>query len=147
MRVMNIRVYNVRGAYSRLKISFYRNWIHYLQEALGLGIFMISACFFDGILESDKSFIHFLIPSPTARLMIMGIMMGSTALFIFYSPATAPSGSHINPAVTLTFFRLGKMSFWDSFFYVLFQVSGGILAVYVMAFLMGDVLTSAPVRY
>src|SRR5258707_4883609 len=136
MRVMNIRVYNVRGGFAQIKTSFYQNWIHYLQEALGLGIFMISACFFGGILESDKSFIHFLIPSATARRMIIGIIMGFTALFIFYSPVTAPSGSHINPAVTVTFFRLGKMSFWDTFFYALFQFGGGISAVYLMVFLM-----------
>ena len=144
---MNIRAYHGMGDFAQIKTSFNRNWIHYLQEALGLGIFMISACFFGSMLESDHSSFHFLIPDPMVRRIIMGLMMGSTALFIFYSPLTAPSGSHINPAVTITFLRLGKMSTWDTFFYILFQFTGGILAVYLMAGLMGDLLTSAPVHY
>lgn len=144
---MNIRAYHGRGDFAQIRTSFNRNWIHYLQEALGLGIFMISACFFGGLLESDSSSVHFSIPYPMIRRIIMGMMMGSTALFIFYSPLTAPSGSHINPAVTITFFRLGKMSLWDTFFYILFQFTGSILAVYLMAGLMGELLTSAPVHY
>jgi len=144
---MNIMVYHGKGDFAQIKTSFNKNWVHYLQEALGLGIFMISACFFGAILESDRSSIHFLIPDPILRRVIMGIMMGSTALFIFYSPLTAPSGSHINPAVTISFFRLGKMSLWDTLFYILFQFTGGIIAVYLMAGLMGDLLTMAPVHY
>lgn len=72
--------------------------------------------------------------------------MGATALLIFYSPLTAPSGSHINPAVSFTFLRLGKMCHWDTLFYGLFQFTGGIIAVYIMQLLMGEILTAAPVR-
>ena len=77
----------------------------------------------------------------------MGTMMGSTGLFIFYSPFTAPSGSHINPAVTATFLRLGKMCKWDALFYIIFQFIGGLLAVYIMALIMGGTLTEPPVNY
>ncbi len=55
--------------------------------------------------------------------------MGSTALFIFYSPFTAPSGSQINPSVTITFLRLNKMCPFDAIFYIIFQFIGGTLAV------------------
>ena len=147
MRAVDIRVYVGSGRLNRLTKTFKHNWIFYLQEALGLGIFMVSACFFGAILESNHSPIHPLIPNPLVRRVIMGLMMGGTALFIFYSPFTAPSGSHINPAVTLTFFRLGKMGSCDSLFYILFQFAGGLTAVYGMGFLMGEILTSAPVFY
>jgi aquaporin Z len=73
--------------------------------------------------------------------------MGSTALLIFYSPFTAPSGSHINPAVTITFLRLKKMCRYDAMFYILFQFVGGVLAVYIMAALLGKSLTASPVNY
>lgn len=76
----------------------------------------------------------------------MGIAMGSTALFIFYSPFTAPSGSQINPAVTLTFLRLDKMCRYDTLFFIIFQIFGGTVAVYLMQLLMGSMLTDAPVH-
>lgn len=71
--------------------------------------------------------------------------MGLTALFIFYSPWTSPSGSHINPAVTLTFLRLDKMCRYDALFFILFQITGGTVAVFIMQLLMGNILTGAPV--
>ncbi|MBS1918481.1 MAG: aquaporin [Bacteroidetes bacterium] len=147
MRPVNIKTREVLRGIAQLKISFRKNYIHYLQEALGLAIFMVSACFFSAMLEAKNSSWHLAIPDSGSRNAIMGLLMGATALFIFYSPFTAPSGSHINPAVTVTFFRLGKMEKWDSIFYILFQVAGGLIAVYVMAELIGKKLTAAPVNY
>src|SRR5262245_18811729 len=105
MRAMPIRIVTGTGGLSQMKASFKKNWIHYLQEALGLGIFMISACFFGALLSSRVGSFHLFIPNETTR-SVTGLLMGSTALFIFYSPLTAPSGSQINPAVTLSFLRL-----------------------------------------
>jgi len=147
MRAMNIRVVNGGSGLSLASASFRKNWPHYMREALGLAIFMISACAFAVLLEDKHSRVHLAIPNAWVRLVIMGIAMGATALFIFYSPLTAPSGSHINPAVTLTFMRLGKMCHWDALYYILFQFAGGALAVYVMALLIGGPLTDNPVHY
>lgn len=72
--------------------------------------------------------------------------MGATALFIFYSPLTAPSGSQINPAVSLTFLLLGKMCRYDVMFYIIFQFIGGTTAVFIMQLLMGQKLTGLPVN-
>ncbi len=131
----------------QMRSAFKKNWKLYLMEALGLGIFMISACFFDGMLEAKNSAWHTAIPDPFIRLVIMGVMMGLTALFIFYSPVTAPSGAHINPAVTLTFLYLERTGMYDALFYIIFQFAGGTLAVYMMASLMGHTLTGQPVNY
>ena len=143
---MPIRVYRGKGGLTQMKASFKKNWTHYLQEALGLGVFMISACFFGALLFSSVGSLHLSIENETTRNVIIGILMGFTALFIFYSPFTAPSGSHINPAVTISFLRLGKMCPWDAMFYVIFQVIGGTLAVYLMQLLMGHSLTTPPVN-
>ncbi len=129
-----------------MKASFRKNWKHYVQEALGLAIFMLSACFFGAMLEAKDAALHNAIHNGFLRSIIMGGMMGSTALFIFYSPFTSPSGSHINPAVTLTFLRLGQMCPWDAVFYIIFQFAGGTVAVYIMQFLLGHYLINPPVN-
>jgi hypothetical protein len=38
----------------------------------------------------------------------MGIAMGTTAILIIHSPMGKRSGAHFNPAITLTYFRLGQ---------------------------------------
>ena len=146
MRVMPIRIYTGKSGFTQMKASFKKNWKHYLQESLGLAIFMISACYFSAILFSEKSSLHHVIPDVTVRTILMGVLMGATALFIFYSPWTAPSGSHINPAVTLSFFRLDKMCCYDALFFIIFQIIGGTIAVYLMQLLIGDNLIEPPVN-
>ena len=145
MRAMPIQVNRGLSGFSQLKAAFRKNHIHYLQEALGLGIFMISACFFGAMLFSEKSSWHQLLNLDAERNILMGVAMGCTALFIFYSPFTAGSGAHINPAVTLTFLRTNGLCIYDSLFFIVFQIAGGTLAVVLMQVVMGELLTSAPV--
>lgn len=54
MRAMPIKIKAEKGI-SQMKTSFRKNRIHYLQEALGLAIFMISASFFGALLEAKNS--------------------------------------------------------------------------------------------
>lgn len=143
---MPIQVISGSKGWKQVKAAFSRNWIHYLQEALGLAIFMISACFFGALIFSEQSYWYRFFPSEFARTILMGVMMGLTALFIFYSRFTSPSGSQINPAVTITFLRLDKMCRYDALFFILFQITGGTLAVYMMRTLMGELLTADPVH-
>lgn len=146
MRVMPIQVFTGAKGMKQLKAAFRKNYKHYLQEALGLCIFMLSACFFGALIFSKQSSWYHFFPSGLSRNIGMGLLMGTTALFIFYSPFTAPSGSQINPAVTLTFLRLGKMCRYDALFFAIFQVAGGAIAVYMMQSLLGDLLTAEPVH-
>ena len=128
---MPIQVFTGTSGDRQMKAAFQKNWKHYLQEALGLAIFMISACFFSAMLFSEKSSWYHEIPNALLRNILMGIEMGATALFIFYSPWTSPSGSQINPAVTITFLRLDKMCRYDALFFIIFQIIGGTIAVSV----------------
>lgn len=151
MRVMPIQVFTGSSGMKQMKAAFQKNWRHYLQEALGLAIFMISACFFSAMLFSEKSSWYYAVPGLMLKNVLMGVAMGATALFIFYSPWTAPSGSQINPAVTLTFLRLGKsdnyrMCRYDALFFAIAQITGGVLAVYLMQMVMGNLLTDPPVN-
>jgi aquaporin Z len=146
MRPLPVKISTGFSGWIQLKASWKKNYLLYLREALGLGIFMISACFFGSLLESRQSTLHEMIPDASVRNGLMGILMGATALFIFYSPLTAPSGSHINPAASLSFWRLGKLCHWDLLFYILFQYAGGVLAVYLMQGILGNSLQSPPVN-
>ena len=145
MRPVDISLKDPQKSGAIFSRRFQKNIKFYGQEALGLGIFMISACFFSGILFGENGYFVTLFPDFTKHVLL-GLLMGLTALFIFYSPFTSPSGSHINPAVTLTFFRLKKIGAWDTLFYILFQFLGGTLTVYGMAAWMGGNLSNAPLH-
>lgn len=109
------------------------HWPEYLMEAAGLGIFMVSAVVFTAILEHPSSSVRQVIADPFLRRMLIGIAMGLTAIGIIYSPWGKQSGAHINPSVTLTFFRLGKVKPWDAFFYIIAQFIGGLAGVLLVA--------------
>lgn len=104
---------------------------NYLIEALLLGLFMVSACFFTALLEHPASPLHQTLPSALARRALIGLAMGLTAIFLIYSPMGKRSGAHMNPAVTLSFWRLGKMSGVDALSYMAFQVFGGLGGVWL----------------
>ena len=123
------------------------NYKLYLMEALGLAIFMVSACFFAGELWHPGATLNQLFKASSEKNLVMGVAMGLTALFIFYSPFTSPSGSHINPAVTLAQLYLGNITPLNTLFYIIFQFVGGLVGVLIMSNLMGEVLTASPVRY
>src|SRR5690242_19094985 len=94
-----------------------RNWSLYICEAIELALFMISACAFT-IFLFDPSWppFHFF-PNPIVRRALLGVAMGMTAVLIIHSPMGKRSGAHFNPAITLTYFRLGKIDLWDTVFY------------------------------
>ena len=109
------------------------------MKAAGLGIFMVSAAVFTTLFEYPHSAVYAAIPDPLVRRVCIGIAMGLTAIGIIYSPWGKQSGAHLNPAVTLTFFRLGKIEGVDATFYVLAQSLGGLIGVLMSAAaIMGD---------
>jgi len=124
-----------------------RHWPEYLMEAWGLGLFMISAAVFGTLMEHPASPIRQAIADPFLRRIPMGLAMGLTAMGIIYSPWGQQSGAHLNPAVTLTFFRLGKIEPPDVLFYVLSQFTGGLAGVLIVAGVMGAYLADPTVNY
>jgi aquaporin Z len=123
------------------------HWSEYLMEAGELGLFMISACLFTALLEYPGSPAVRLIPSSFVRTALIGLAMGATAVAINFSSWGKQSGAHINPAITLTFFRLKKVEPWDAVFYVLAQFAGGIAGVWVSAIFLGVIIRHPAVNY
>lgn len=130
-----------------MKEALIKHWPEYLMEAWGLGTFMISAGFFATLLEYPGSPFHQALPNPFLRFVVMGLAMGLTSVGIIYSPWGKQSGAHLNPAVTLTFWRLGKVKSWDAFFYVFSQFLGGVIGVWTMVLLLGPAFEGPPVNY
>src|SRR6266853_5251759 len=127
--------------------SLKEHWPEYLCEAAELGIFMISAGLFTVLLAHPNSPVLTVIPSQFIRRMLTGIAMGSTAIALIFSPLGKRSGAHFNPAVTLTFWRLGKVKNWDAFFYVIAQFIGGIAGMFVVALVARAMLSHPTVKY
>src|SRR2546425_10224877 len=114
-----------------------RHWPEYAMEAAELGLFMASAGFFGVLLYHPASPTAHAVADPFVRRVVMALAMGLTAIALIYSPWGQRSGAHFNPAVTLTFFRLGKVAGWDAVFYAMAQIGGGLSGILAVAALTG----------
>ena len=123
------------------------HWPEYLMEAGGLCLFMISACVFTTVLEHPGSPIRQWLGSAFLRRTIIGVAMGLTAIGLIYSPWGKQSGAHLNPSVTITFFRLGKLARADALFYVLAQFAGATAGVFASSFLLNRWISHPAVNY
>jgi aquaporin Z len=122
-----------------------KHWREYLMEAWGLGTFMVSACAFAVILGHPDSFLF--VTNAALRGILGGIAMGLTAIAIFLSPWGMRSGAHINPSVTLTFWRLGKIKSWDAAFYISAQFAGACGGVLLSWLVLGGLLADGAVNF
>ena len=104
----------------------------YASEAIGLGLFMVSACVFAMLLEHPASPLPQMFPSALGRRALMGLAMGATLVANVHAPWGRRSGAHLNPAVTLAFWRLGHLSLADVVGYVLAQFAGASAGVAVV---------------
>ena len=135
-----------------LQISIMRealkhHWPEYLMEAAELAIFMISAGVFTILLYHPGSPAVRAIPPEFIRRVLMGLAMGLTLVGLVFSPWGKQSGAHMNPAFTLTFYRLGKIAPWDAIYYVTAQFAGGVAGIGIVALIAGRLLAHPSVNY
>src|SRR6266436_10142832 len=130
-----------------MRKTLQNHWPEYLMEAAGLGIFMVSASVFTILLYHPASPALQVLPEEFPRRVLMGLAMGFTAIGIIYSPWGKQSGAHLNPAVTLTFFRLGKVARCDAVSYIIAQFAGGVGGVALVATAAGKWLAHPSVNY
>lgn len=123
------------------------HWPEYLMEAALLGLFMVSAGVVATLLEAPGSTLRQALPDDASRRAIAGVAMGLTAIALIHSPWGQRSGAHMNPAVTLAFWRLGKVRGWDATFYVVAQFLGGLVGVVLAATVLGAAFREPPVLY
>lgn len=101
----------------------------FLMVAWGLSavVFMMGA----------SSPMHSLMPAYRARLLLTGILFAAGGTAVVYSPLGQRSGGHINPAVSLTFWMLGKMGGRDLALYSAAQFLGGLTGAGLVELLWG----------
>jgi aquaporin Z len=152
MAVTNIRVQLPATALRRSDglsaiASLRQDWHEYLMEVGELGLYLFTACVVATLLQHPASIVRQSISSVVARRALMGLVMGATAISIVISPWGKQSGGHFNPAITFTFYRLGKVEFWDAWLYVIAQFLGAIGGVALARYLLRGALGNQAVRY
>jgi aquaporin Z len=136
-----------RGTWATAARALREHWPEYAIEAWALGTFMVSAAVFSTLFDYPGSPLHQAIADADVRRLLVGIAMGLTAIALIYSPWGQRSGAHMNPAVTLTLLRLGKVRGWDAAFYTVAQFIGGTLGVLLSLAVIGSAFASPPVSY
>jgi aquaporin Z len=123
------------------------HWPEYLIEAWALGTFMVSAGVFTVLIDHPDFGVPALIESGAVRRALIGVGMGATAIALIYSPWGRRSGAHMNPAVTLTFWRLGKVQGNDALWFITAQFVGALLGVGLVLAAFGERFSSPPVAF
>jgi len=123
------------------------HWPEYLIEAWALGMFLVSAGVFTVLIEHPDFGVPTLIATALLRRTLIGLAMGVTAIGLIYSPWGQRSGAHMNPAVTLTFWRLGKVRGDDALWFIAAQFAGGVLGVLGVLAVFGERFAAQPVSF
>ena len=82
------------------------------------------------------------VPDPALRRLLTGILFAGGATAVVYSPLGQISGGHINPVVTLAFWRMGKVPARDAVIYIVSQFVGALAGAYAAGVAWGPLTAS-----
>lgn len=77
------------------------------------------------------------VPYPALRRLLTVVMFAGGATAVIYSPLGQISGGHINPALTLAFWRMGKVPARDAVIYMVAQFAGAFVGAYAAGLAWG----------
>ena len=117
------------------------------MEASESASYVFLVCTFATLLLHPISPVSHLIHNEIYRRALMGLLVGSAVVAIILTPWGKQSGGHFNPVITLTFYRLGKLSFWDMLFYVVSQFTGAIIGISLASYVLRDAPANPSVHY
>jgi len=123
------------------------HWPEYVMELSEMGLYLFFTCIFATLLQHPASPIRHLLPNSIFRRTLFGILVGATIVAIVLTPWGKRSGGHLNPAMTFSFCRLGKVKLWDAIFYGVAQFLGAIAGVVIASSLMLDAPGNPAIRY
>src|SRR5215210_4923598 len=120
-------------------------WHDYVAEFAGTFLLLLIGLSAVAVMFAEGSPVPDWIPDGNLRRLITGIVFAGGATLIVYSPLGKVSGGHINPAVTLGFYRLGKMTGKSAVNYVAAQVLGALAGAATVRLAWGELATEVSV--
>ncbi|BDI28436.1 hypothetical protein CCAX7_004870 [Capsulimonas corticalis] len=99
----------------------------YASEFAGAAFLVFCVVAFVSLMFASGSPMPALLPSSSLRLLCAGLLIGGAGGLVAISPPGRLSGAHINPAVSLGFWLLGKMHANDLAGYAAAQMAGALL--------------------
>ncbi len=129
---------------SRLESTLYedwkrhgKHWEEYASEMLGTAFLLFCVVGAVASLFGASSSVPHLIPPAALRLLLVGLLLGGASGLVALSPPGKLSGAHLNPAMSLGFWLLGKMHGRDVAGYIAGQLLGGLLGAFVGGLVFG----------
>ena len=117
-----------------------RNLSAYLSEFAGTAIMLFIGVSAVAFMWGPGSPVP-VVSNGALRRLLTGIMFAGGATAVVYSPLGQISGGHINPAVTLAFWRLGKVPGRDAVIYVVMQFVGAFVGAWAAGVAWGHLTT------
>jgi len=117
-----------------------RNLSAYVSEFAGTAIMLFIGVSAVAFMWSPGSPVP-VVENGALRRLLTGLMFAGGATAVVYSPLGQISGGHINPAVTLAFWRLGKVSTRDAVIYAVVQCLGAIAGAFAAGVAWGPLTT------
>jgi aquaporin Z len=102
------------------------HWRIWAAEAAGTGLMVLAILAAAALALGEGSPLAEALPNQSSRFLALGLLVGPCISLIAISPIGRLSGAHINPAVTLGFWALGRMSRHDLIGYMAAQLAGGL---------------------
>ena len=117
------------------------------MEGTEIAVLMLGTCICGTLLYSRNSPLERFELSGLLRALLMGIGVALTTLLIITSPLGRRSGAHMNPAITLTYYWLGRIHHWDAACYMAAHFAGAAAGVLMAREILGMGLSDPPVLY
>lgn len=108
-----------------------KHWEEYGSELLGTAVLLFCVVGAVACLFGQSSPLAQKITSTPIRLLLVGLALGGVSGLVAITPPGRLSGAHLNPAVSLGFWALGKMHARDLGGYVAAQLVGGVWGAFL----------------
>lgn len=118
------------------------HWRIWFAEAVGTALFVLGALSSAALILGRGSPLEGAVPTESLQFLVVGLLVGAWVGALVVSPLGRLSGAHLNPAVTLAFSLLGRVSLHDVVGYVIAQLVGAIAGAAVFGLAWGSIADS-----